>query len=142
MPDSILAERSELYSSSDTRRYPLGILPEESFAPPMPWPMRGRSGPTVERGVAVFRLEAPGARSVKLLGDFTGWDDSPVELIRRQGDVWQAVVYLPPGRYEYGFLVDDVWHEDPEGMAREANPFGTYDAVLEAERRETIFSHA
>jgi hypothetical protein len=28
-------------------------------------------------------------------------------------DVFSTVLYLPPGKYEYKFIVDGAWHYDP-----------------------------
>lgn len=54
-----------------------------------------------------FRLAAPGARSVYLIGTFCGWDRRahPLHLGEKEG-VWEVVIPLGPGTYEYAFLVD------------------------------------
>lgn len=55
----------------------------------------------------LFRLAAPGARSVYLIGTFCGWDRRahPLHPGEKEG-VWEVVVPLGPGTYEYTFLVD------------------------------------
>jgi hypothetical protein len=42
---------------------------------------------------------------------------------------WEAIVTLPPGRYEYRFWVDGVWHDDPNAHERVENPFGSQNCV-------------
>jgi hypothetical protein len=39
-------------------------------------------------------------------------------------------LYLKPGRYEYRFVADGNWTDDPFGGAFVANPFGTRNSVL------------
>lgn len=86
---------------------------------------------SAEHGVAVFRLEAPTAQTVKLVADFTGWDKNPLDLQLSENGFWQITVALPPGRYAYRFLVDGEWYDDPLCAQCEANPFGTTNAVVE-----------
>ena len=78
---------------------------------------------------AVFSYEAPEARSVLLAGDFTGWNQSPVTLKRQRSGVWKATVSLEPGAYEYRFLVDGEWQDDPICEDRRTNAFGTSNCV-------------
>jgi|SRR5579872_4132359 len=78
-----------------------------------------------------FRLDAPAAKKVLLAGDFTGWDKSPVRMIKGGGGLWHAKVSLAPGRHLYRFLVDDEWQDDPNQSGREANLFGTFNNVVE-----------
>lgn len=78
---------------------------------------------------ATFSYEAPEAQSVLLAGDFTGWDQSPVTLKRQKSGLWKATVSLEPGAYEYRFLVDGEWQDDPVCDDRRANAFGTSNCV-------------
>ncbi|MEW6158606.1 MAG: isoamylase early set domain-containing protein [Verrucomicrobiota bacterium] len=79
----------------------------------------------------VFSFTAPTALRVQLVGDFTQWQEQPVEM-QNQGDgIWRAVIDLPPGIYHYRFLVDGEWRDDPECALRVPNPFGTENAVRE-----------
>lgn len=78
-----------------------------------------------------FRLEAPHAARVKLVGDFTDWDQRPLALRPCGSGIWHIAVKLPPGRYAYRFIVDGEWCDDPECEQCEVNPFGTHNAVIE-----------
>ena len=84
-----------------------------------------------QSGGAVFRIAAPAATCVKLAGDFTDWDQRPVDLVRGAGGVWPVTVPLSPGRYRYRYLVDGSWSDDPECPQCEANPFGGRNCVVE-----------
>ena len=43
-------------------------------------------------------------------------------------------VDLPPGDYEYRFVVDGCWCSDPEAKETAPNPFGDHNAVLRVPR--------
>lgn len=64
-----------------------------------------------------FRLEAPDARAVSLVGDFSNW--APTHVMTRSGPgVWTIVVPLQPGVHSYSFVVDgENWVPDPAAPA-------------------------
>jgi hypothetical protein len=78
-----------------------------------------------------FSLEAPMARSVKLAADFTDWDRFPLDMIRSVDGTWWTIVPLLPGEYNYRFLVDGQWCDDPRSAQCVPNPFGTSNAVVQ-----------
>lgn len=58
-----------------------------------------------------FRLLAPGAQSVNLLGDFTG---ATIPMAKNALGVWtHTTEALPPGYYQYWFVVDGLTTPDP-----------------------------
>ncbi len=76
-----------------------------------------------------FSFNAPEALSVQLVGDFTHWQEKPINLSRQRGGTWKVTVPLAPGTHHYRFLVDGQWRDDPECTLRVANPFGSLNAV-------------
>lgn len=76
------------------------------------------------------RLDAPAAQSVAVTGDFTAWDPAGRPLKRGPDGVWQATLLLAPGRYEYRYLVDGQWADDPACAERVPNGFGSENCVL------------
>lgn len=78
-----------------------------------------------------FALEAPGAQSVAVAGDFDGWAGSH-SLEDRNGDgVWTGRVPLEPGVHAYMFLVDGAtWQTDPKAERYADDGFGNRNAVL------------
>lgn len=72
-----------------------------------------------------FSFSAPDATSVQLVGDFTQWQERPINLKKDADGVWRATVILEPGTHHYRFLVNGEWRDDPECILREPNPFGT-----------------
>jgi 1,4-alpha-glucan branching enzyme len=76
-----------------------------------------------------FSYKAPQALSVLLAGDFTGWQEAPLEMKKSKNGVWKKTVSLPPGRYEYRLLVEGQWCDDPECPNRQPNQFGGENCV-------------
>ena len=75
-----------------------------------------------------FALVAPNATDISVLGDFNLWE--PTALSDADGDgVWRTSMFLPPGRYEYAFVIDGRWWgQDP--LADEyVRSFGEYSSV-------------
>lgn len=85
------------------------------------------SGPT--RKKVNFTLQAPEAASVAVAGDFTSWELNPKPMKKNKSGQWKATVNLEPGRYEYKFIVDGQWVEDPENPERVPNPYGGCNCV-------------
>lgn len=93
----------------------------------------GTPGPA-EDGTAVyvqFVLEAPGARSVAVAGDFSGWQDR-YSLEDVDGDgVWTGRIPLVPGIHQYMFVIDGVdWVTDPHAQHYADDGFGNRNAVI------------
>lgn len=83
------------------------------------------------RGWVHFRFLAPDARSVSLSGDFNAWtSDGSVQLERCADGSWELVLALPEGEYEYKFLVDGSWVNDPANPVKVPNTFGTANDVV------------
>ena len=71
------------------------------------------------------------AQEVCIAGSFNDWHPSVTRMIRLRDGKWAKELALPPGRYEYRFVVDGQWVDDPAATELVPNPFGTANAVLE-----------
>ena len=71
-----------------------------------------------------FTFIAPDALRVQLVGDFTRWQEQPINLKKCVDGVWRTAVNLVPGTHHYRFLVDGEWRNDPECTLHEPNPYG------------------
>jgi 1,4-alpha-glucan branching enzyme len=80
-----------------------------------------------------FTLSAPEAQNVFLLGDFDDWETHPHSLKKDKKGNWKISINLTPGRYEYRFLVDGEWQNDPHCDAFVHNTFGSENCLLTLE---------
>ena len=71
-----------------------------------------------------FAFSAPDATSVQLVGDFTHWQQRPINMQKDANGTWRTTVELSPGTHHYRFLVDGQWRDDPDCVLRTPNPFG------------------
>ena len=83
-----------------------------------------------KRRRTIFSLEAPDANQVLLGGDLNQWKENAHPMKKDDSGVWKKTLVLPPGRFEYKFLVDGRWRNDPKNVQTCANCFGTYNNVL------------
>ena len=77
-----------------------------------------------------FALIAPGAKNVSLAGTFNGWNTEKHLMNKNKEDVWTKTVVIPPGTYEYKFLVGGEWLHDPENEHVNYNEHGTLNSVI------------
>lgn len=107
------------------------VLPGRGTRPDAGTPTTDAS-PAGEAVVYVqFVLEAPGAASVAVAGDFSGWEPS-FTLDDPDGDgVWTGRVPVEPGVHTYMFLIDGTqWRTDPRAERYRDDGFGNRNAVL------------
>lgn len=77
-----------------------------------------------------FSLLAPGAQNVSLAGDFNDWDVNTHLLQKVSNGTWEVNIDLNPGKYEYRFVVDGEWKNDPDCMSFTPNSFGSENCIL------------
>ncbi|MFP6641304.1 MAG: AAA family ATPase [Myxococcota bacterium] len=92
------------------------------------------SSKALDRREVVVRFRDPQAADVRIAGDFNGWipDRDVQSHIETQGvdRVWTKVMLLPPGTYQYRYIVDGEWRTDPENGERIPGPMGQPNSVL------------
>ncbi len=79
-----------------------------------------------------LRLYAPDAQAVFVAGSFNDWQPSVTPLQKQDDGRWVVELVIEPGMYEYQFIVDGQWADDPLSSAYIANPFGGLNGVLVA----------
>jgi 1,4-alpha-glucan branching enzyme len=84
----------------------------------------------IHRKKVTLALEAPQAESVSLMGDFNHWNPKAHSMKKEAGGIWKKIIMVQPGRYEYRFLVDGQWQNDPANDQTCPNCFGTKNNVL------------
>jgi len=84
----------------------------------------------------LFKCDAPDAKQVFLAGTFNKWDSRATPMEKSSDGSWHAHLDLPPGCYEFKFIVDGCWCCEP-GVDEQAvpncvcNEFGTMNRVIE-----------
>jgi len=73
----------------------------------------------------------PAAKKVFLVGDFNEWNPAARRMVKVKDGTFRAKMDLEPGRYEYKFVVDELWITDPDSVDHISNPYGTMNSVVE-----------
>ena len=86
-----------------------------------------------KKGIAArmiqFVLDAPQANRVSVAGDFNKWDMHTLSAKKSKDGTWKIKVSLPPGRYQYKFVVDGQWWNDPRCSMCVPDGFGSTNCV-------------
>ena len=98
--------------------------------------------PRVNDGGVLFLFEAPSAKVVQLAGNWpeNNWLAGQAqtgsflvgEMKDTNGDgIWERNEPLPPGRYQYKFVIDRVnWKPDPNNPQRVDDGYGGFNSLL------------
>jgi hypothetical protein len=71
-----------------------------------------------KNGNAKFKLKGfKNADKVILSGTFNRWNEKYFKMIKTE-DGWELALQLKPGEYEYKFIVDGKWMEDPTNQLK------------------------
>ena len=103
----------------------MALLPERVQVAPGPGPV------AISEILVEFSLEAPGATTVAVAGDFSGWESDFV-LEDADGDgVWTGRIPITPGLHMYMFVIDGTdWVTDPGAQRYSDDGFGNRNALL------------
>lgn len=108
----------------------IGVLIANQFGPTGQAPGIRLAPSRAEDGIqeVLFVLPALDATDVSVVGNFNAWEPMPLSDADNDG-IWMASIPLPPGRYEYAFVIDGRWWgQDP--LADEyVQSFGEYSSV-------------
>ncbi len=69
------------------------------------------------------------AQEVILSGTFNGWNERELKM-NKVAAGWELHAELPPGRYEYKFIVDGDWIHDPLNKETVRNEHHTLNSIL------------
>ena len=79
-----------------------------------------------------FAVAAPDAKAVCVVGEFNDWSVETHPLQQQDYGTWRITLQLPPGRYQYKFVIDgNKWEDDADNPHRMTNEFGTSNSILE-----------
>ena len=68
-----------------------------------------------------------------MVGDFNSWDLKKHTMKKNKKGRWTKIVTLAPGGYEYKYLIDGQWQNDPNNDQVVHNSFGTLNNHLTVE---------
>lgn len=77
-----------------------------------------------------FKFYAPQAKRVNVVGSFNNWDTKSLLAKKDSKGNWAVKISLKPGKYEYKFLVDGSWLNDPKCNSCISNNFGTQNCIV------------
>jgi chromosome partitioning protein len=115
------------------------VAMELAASAPERWSHIAADGPTGTPEVGpprevVVRFRDDAAGDVRIAGDFNGWvpDRGVRSLIGSDGEtrVWTKVLTLEPGTYQYRYIVDGEWQEDPANPQSAPGPTGQPNSIL------------
>jgi len=78
----------------------------------------------------IFSFHSPFAEEVFVAGTFNNWEPRR-DPLKKNMKGWKMSKYLEPGTYEYRFIVDGIWVDDPACMSRRPNQYGSENCILE-----------
>jgi hypothetical protein len=120
------------YARSANGAIDYGALAVE-LAAGAPDELRPRPGSASEREVVV-QFRAQHASDVRIAGDFNDWipDKGVRSLVQSEGPqrVWTKILHLAPGTYQYRYVVDGEWRQDPENPHSVDGPVGNKNSLL------------
>ena len=93
-------------------------------------------GNSAKRRRVIFAYENSQANEVSVSGDFNAWHPSSHPMKQNGDGCWQKIMMLPPGDYEYKFVVDGHWRTDPENLCQCCNCFGTSNNILQVSAKK------
>lgn len=78
-----------------------------------------------------FKFYAPAAKRVNLAGSFNEWNAKAMAAKKDSKGSWSVKLNLKPGKYEYKFVVDGSWLNDPRCSSCVTNSFGTQNCLID-----------
>ena len=92
--------------------------------------MENVSKETTQKRKVIFKVRAPTAEKVQLVGEFNDWNPDSNPMEKDEEGFWKVGIRLAPGKYEYKLIVDGRWWEDVGEPNSVQNSFGTLNKLL------------
>jgi len=92
-------------------------------------------GPNVTPDGVVFNYKTEGRdKKIYLAGNFNSWNPSDAQYLMKDDDgdgTWSITVKLAPGEYQYKYVIDGKWTQDPYGPGEAPDGFGGRNSKFE-----------
>jgi hypothetical protein len=95
--------------------------------------------PAEQNRKAVLTFFDPKAKTVCVAGTFNNWSPNATPLKNGGCGEWTVELLLRPGQYEYRFVVDGEWMDDPRIPERLPNSYGGFNSVLTLKMDDRTF---
>lgn len=120
---------------------PTTVLRLEAPAPSAPTPAVSAQakmllGARPTRQGVLFVQPLSAGKSLAIAGNFNGWTETPMRRNEELG-VYEALLPLTPGRYQYRVVCDGRWTTDPYNESFEMNAFGEPSSIVEVRTSRT-----
>ncbi len=90
-------------------------------------------GPRQVGDTVIFAASYPNAKIIQIAGDFNNWQPEKNPMKKTDNDTWEARIPLKKGVYNYRFVVDGKWQQDPHNSMTKPNPYGEMNSVIKVE---------
>ncbi len=91
-----------------------------------------------KNGNASFKLKGfKDAKKVILAGSFNKWDEHLFEM-NKTDNGWELTLQMKPDIYQYRFIVDGHWMEDPDNNNKTKNEFNEFNSVINIKEYTTF----
>lgn len=68
---------------------------------------------------------------------YNRWNEHLFKM-NKTADGWELTLQLKPNEYQYQFIVDGNWMEDPDNVDKVANEFGEYNSHIDIKKYTTF----
>lgn len=110
------------------------------IADPPAAPSRSAAEPTIAAALGI-KMTSTGVlfvqplsvgKQVFIAGDFNGWSATSLPMIRNERlGVYERLVPIPPGRWQYRLVIDGHWTHDSVNPSTQSNPFGGLNSIID-----------
>ena len=95
--------------------------------------------PRATRGEVLFTIDEPKAAQVFLAGKFNGWSSTANPVTKVKGGVWNLVLKLSPGSYQYKFVIDgNICKEDPHNPMKMDDNYGGFNSLITVTKEDEV----
>ena len=123
-----MSKRKKSAPSTDSLAEPGPVSAAGNLPPSLRFEPVAERFPALEEQEVKLTFVSSTARTVQVAGTFSDWQPQPME--HTGAGEWTARLQLKSGVYEYRFVVDGVWTDDPDAEKTAPNPHGSHNAVI------------
>lgn len=106
--------------------------------PLMSYNLKFYSAFATDYGNISFKLKGfKDAKRVILSGTFNRWDETGFKM-KPTEEGWTVTLQLKPDIYEYKFIIDGKWHEDPQNPSKTENEYSGFNSVIDVQENITF----